>query len=264
MKPRAAFPRRQALGLGVAAVLGAGIVRTGQAVAEELSQNTPLPFYGSPPSAIRPDRTPPAAASMNVSWGGPETTKRVALTFDDGPHPQWTPQVLAALAEADAPATFFCLGRQVRDHGAIHRDSVGRHELANHSFTHPDLARFGLDRCRKEIQRTTDLMEQVYGQAPRLFRPPYGHLGGATLLAAAEADLTTVLWSAQAREDHAAGHPDTIVDDVAAQVRPGSIILAHDTGSPDRLVTIEHIRRIVDRLRSDGYELVTVSDLLAG
>lgn len=107
-------------------------------------------------------------------------------------------------------------------------------------------------------------MEQVYGQAPRLFRPPYGHLGGATLLAAAEADMTTVLWSAQAREDRAAGHPDTIVDDVAAQVRPGSIILAHDTGSPDRLVTIEHIRRIIDRLRSDGYELVTVSDLLAG
>jgi peptidoglycan/xylan/chitin deacetylase (PgdA/CDA1 family) len=171
--------------------------------------------------------------------------------------------VLAALAAEDVPATFFCLGRNVRDHGDLHHDSLGRHELANHTFDHPDLGRHDWSRCRDEIERTSRLMKETYGVAPRLFRPPYGHLGGATVLAAAEAGLTTVLWSAQAREDLVADRPDGIVDDVASQVRPGSIVLAHDTGSQDRLVTIDRLPAIIRRLRDDGYRFVTVSDLVA-
>jgi peptidoglycan/xylan/chitin deacetylase (PgdA/CDA1 family) len=197
-------------------------------------------------------------------WSGDPTARRVALTFDDGPHPDWTPKVLAALEAADAPATFFCLGRNVRDHAVVHRSSVGRHELANHTYEHRDLARLGYDRCRDEIRRTSEAMQAAWGVAPTLFRPPYGHLGGAAVLAAAELGLTTVLWSAQAREDLVAAHPDGIVEDLASLVRPGSIVLAHDTGSSDRLITIERLPRIVERLRADGYELVTVSTLLGG
>ena len=85
---------------------------------------------------------------------------------------------------------------------------------------------------------------------------------GAAVLAAAELGLTTVLWSAQAREDVVADHPDGIVEDLASLVRPGSIVLAHDTGSADRLTTIDRLPRIIERLRADGYELVTVSSLL--
>jgi peptidoglycan/xylan/chitin deacetylase (PgdA/CDA1 family) len=198
-----------------------------------------------------------------VAWSGPDTRRLVALTFDDGPDPDWTPRVLATLKRAGVPATFFCVGRKVRDHGRLHRDSVGVHELANHTFEHRDLARFALDRCHDEIVRTSDLMERTYGERPKLFRPPYGHLGGAALLAAAEAGLTTIFWSAQAREDLMPEDPDGVIDDLARQVRPGSIILAHDTGSPDRLRTIDHLDDLIDRLRTDGYELVTVSQLLA-
>jgi peptidoglycan/xylan/chitin deacetylase (PgdA/CDA1 family) len=106
-------------------------------------------------------------------------------------------------------------------------------------------------------------MKKTYGVPPTLFRPPYGHLGGAAVLAAAEAGLTSVLWSAQAREDLVAGRPDGIVDDIASQVRPGSIVLAHDTGSDDRLITIDRLPAIIRRLRDDGYTFATVSDLLA-
>lgn len=260
--PGVGISRRQALGLGGAAVLGAAVTRAGGAIADELSQDTPLQFYGGPASAMRPDRSAPSAQTAAVVWSGPPTTDRVALTFDDGPHPDWTPRVLAALERAGATATFFCVGRNVRDHGSIHRDSVGVHELANHTFEHPDLARFALGRCRDELARTGDLMERTYGHRPTLFRPPYGHVGGAAVLAAAEAGLTTVFWSAQAREDLPSAGPDGVVDDVARQVRPGSIILAHDTGSPDRLRTIDHLVRLIDRLRTDGHELVTVSQLI--
>jgi peptidoglycan/xylan/chitin deacetylase (PgdA/CDA1 family) len=243
--------------VGAAGAVGATQLR------ERLEENTPLPFYGSPVSALRPDRTAPSAAATSVAWAGAGHARRVALTFDDGPHPDWTPRVLAALEAEDVPATFFCLGRNVRDHGAIHRDSAGRHELANHTFEHPDLGRLDWSRCRDEISTTTRLMTETYGVAPTLFRPPYGHVVGAALLAAAESSLTTVLWSAQAREDLVASHPDGIVDDIASQVRPGSIVLAHDTGSDDRLITIDRLVAIIRRLRDDGYTFATVSDLLA-
>ena len=259
--------RRQAISGAAGVAVGAAGAVAAARVGDRLDENTPLPFYGSPPSGIRPDRSRPGAARTEIVWSGPaspSTGRRVALTFDDGPHPDWTPRVLRALEQADAVATFFCLGRNVRDHGDLHRESLGRHELANHTFEHPDLARFAYDRCREEIDRTTELMARTYGTAPTLFRPPYGHLGGASILAAAEAGLTTVLWSAQAREDLVAGRPDGIVDDIAGQVTAGSVILAHDAGPADRLVTIDRVPRIIERLRADGYELVTVSDLLAG
>ena len=259
--------RRQALtAVAGAAVGAAGAVGVGR-LAEHLGESTPLPFYGSPVSAVRPDRSAPSATAGSVVWAGPGGAdgtgeRRVALTFDDGPHPEWTPRVLAALEAEDVPATFFCLGRNVRDHGDLHRASVGRHELGNHTFDHRDLGRLDWSACRDEFARTSGLMEQTYGSAPTLFRPPYGHLGGAAVLAAAEAGLTTVMWSAQAREDLVAGHPDRIVDDIASQVRPGSIVLAHDTGSEDRLVTIDRLRAIIGHLRSDGYSFVTVSELI--
>ncbi|WP_353353102.1 polysaccharide deacetylase family protein [Intrasporangium sp. DVR] len=255
--------RRRALALGGAAVVGGAVTRAGQLVGDGLAADTPLPLYGGPESDVHADRSPTSATVTKVAWGGTGTGRRVALTFDDGPDPDWTPRVLAALRRAAAPATFFCVGRKVRDHGPIHADSLGVHELGNHTFEHPDLARFALERCQDEIGRTSDLMERTYGQRPTLFRPPYGHLGGAALLAAAEAELTMVFWSAQAREDMAVADPNGAVDDLARQVRPGSIILAHDTGSPARLRTIDHLDRLIDRLRADGYELVTVSQLLA-
>jgi peptidoglycan/xylan/chitin deacetylase (PgdA/CDA1 family) len=255
--------RRQALTAAAGAAVGAagavGVVRLGA----RLDENTPLPFYGSPVSAVRPDRSAPSAAATSVVWAGAGPERRVALTFDDGPHPDWTPRVLAALEAEDVPATFFCLGRNVRDHGSLHRDSVGRHELANHTFEHPDLGRLDWSQCRDEITRTTHLMTETYGVAPTLFRPPYGHIGGAAVLAAAESGLTTVLWSAQAREDLVASRPDDIAEDIASQVRPGSIVLAHDTGSDDRLITIDRLGAIIRRLRSDGYTFATVSDLLS-
>lgn len=255
--------RRRALAFGGGVVMGAAGAGVTRQVKDRLDENTPLPFYGSPVSAVHPDRSAPGVAGASVVWSGSTSGRRVALTFDDGPHPDWTPDVLAALRRTGVPATFFCVGHDVRDHGAIHRESVGTHELASHGFEHIDFGRLPLDRCRDQIERTTALMKDTYGSAPTLFRPPYGHVGGAALLAAAELGLTTTLWSAQAREDLFHDNPDGIVADLTGQVRPGSIVLMHDVGSEDRRITIRHLEPLVSSLRDAGWSFVTVSELLA-
>lgn len=223
----------------------------------------PLPFYGGFASAIRPDLNQPAAHSTSIVWRGPHESRTLALTFDDGPHPDWTPRVLDALEGADVPATLFLKGRNVHDHSAILRDRDPRHELGNHTWSHPDLARLDAAGCAEQLRRCTEAIEQAFGVSPTLFRPPYGHLGGASVLAAAEAGLTTVLWSAQFRESRHLAAPAGLVDDVAGHVHPGAIVLGHDTGPKVRLIAIDELPHILARLRSDGWAFTTVSALLA-
>ena len=212
-------------------------------------------------SAVHPDLSRPHTASAAVVWSGSTQGRRVALTFDDGPRPSWTPRVLEVLARHDVPATFFLRGDNVAAHGEIHRSSVGRHELGNHTWDHPDLARLGYRDCHSQLARTSTVMADVYGVRPTLFRPPYGYVAGSSLLAAAEERLVTVIWSMQMREGLYLRRPSDIVGSVSATVRPGSVILAHDTGPRTRLVTIEHLDAIITALLDDGFELTTVSDL---
>src|SRR5665647_2386571 len=124
-----------------ATAFGALGVITAEKTYAEVHRTSPLQFYGGFASGVRPDLSPPSVSGSSVVWSGMTDTRRVALTFDDGPMPDWTPQVLRALARHDVPATFFLKGINVQRHGAIHSDSVGTHELGNHTWDHPDLAR---------------------------------------------------------------------------------------------------------------------------
>jgi peptidoglycan/xylan/chitin deacetylase (PgdA/CDA1 family) len=251
------------VGLG-GAVAGGGAVATEEVARAALSggDRSHLPFYGGYASAIRPDLSMPSSPSSAVYWRADRPDRAVALTFDDGPAPEWTPTVLAALDAEGVPGTFFCQGVNVRRHGSIHRESPGRHELGNHSWDHPDLARLDLAAATDQLRRTSEAMHTAFGIEPTLFRPPYGHISGAALLAAAQTGLTTVFWSAQMREDRFADRPAGIVDYAASVVHPGAIILFHDVGSAVRRVAIDHLRGIIGRLRDDGYSFHTVSELL--
>ena len=166
--------RRDVLaGMGATALGALGVISAEKAYAE-VHRTAPLQFYGGFASGVRPDLSPPSVPGGSVVWSGMTDTRRVALTFDDGPMPDWTPQVLKTLARHDVPATFFLKGINVRRHGAIHRDSVGTHELGNHTWDHPDLARLDYAECRDQLQRTSAIIEQAYGRRPTLFRPPTG------------------------------------------------------------------------------------------
>ena len=246
--------------MGASAVGALGMISAEKAYAEAQSK-TPLQFYGGFASGIRPDLSPPSAPGSSVVWSGLTDNRRVALTFDDGPMPDWTPRVLRALARHDVPATFFLKGINVLHHGAIHRDSTGTHELGNHTWDHPDLARLNYAECTDQLARTSTIMQKVYGTRPTLFRPPYGHIAGSSFLAAAEQSLTTVLWTAQMNENRFQDEPAGIVASVRSAVQPGSIILCHDTGSSNRLVTINNLDSIITGLKADGFTFTTVSKL---
>jgi len=224
-------------------------------------RTTPLQFYGGFASGVRPDLSPPSMPGGSVVWSGRTGVRQVALTFDDGPMPDWTPRVLKALARHDVPATFFLKGINVQRHGVIHRTSVGTHELGSHTWDHPDLARLGYAACRDQLERTSAIIERVYGTRPTLFRPPYGHLGGSSVLAAAELGLTTVLWSAQMHENPSDHQPAAIVAATRKAAHPGAIILGHDTGPTDRLITIDNLDAIITGLKADGFAFATVSEI---
>ena len=193
-----------------------------------------------------------------------ETTEPVvAFTFDDGPGPNWTPMVLDALDEAAVPATFFMVGRNLEAHADLVRDRMGRHEIGNHSWSHDDLATLDKAGVQGELSRTHHLIEQVFGRAPTLMRPPYGHLGGSTVLAADCLGYDIVLWSHLMREMHFSNDPGGQVRDIVDNVRPGSIILAHDVGKEHRLVALRGLGAMFAGIKARGFRFATVSQLAA-
>lgn len=211
------------------------------------------------------DDTPASVAhpNMTIRYYVQTTEPVVAFTFDDGPGPQWTPMVLDALEAAGVPATFFMVGRNLAAHADLVRDRLTGHEVGNHSWSHDDLATLDLRGVKAELQRTHDTIERVTGRTPTLMRPPYGHVGGSTLLAADSMGYDVVLWSQQMRERGYRSHPDEQTRDILDHVRPGSIILAHDVGRTERLVALRRLGAMFDGLKARGYRLLTVSDLVA-
>ncbi|MEV4704329.1 polysaccharide deacetylase family protein [Actinoplanes sp. NPDC049316] len=187
----------------------------------------------------------------------------VAFTFDDGPGPRWTPMVLDALDEARIPATFFMVGSNLEDHAELVRGRLGAHEIGNHSWSHPDLATLDLRAITGQLTRTHETIARVTGRVPTLMRPPYGHLGGSTLLAADSMGYDIVLWSEQMRERHYEDDPAGQVQAIVNAVRPGSIVLAHDVGAKRRLVALRHLGEMIAGIKARGFRFATVSELIA-
>jgi peptidoglycan/xylan/chitin deacetylase (PgdA/CDA1 family) len=199
----------------------------------------------------------------SVTYYVQTTEPVVAFTFDDGPGPQWTSMVLDVLDAFKIPATFFVVGRNLRDHADLVRGRLDRHEVGNHSWSHADLAQMDLAGVRHEMTRTHDMIEKVVRQQSSVLRPPWAHLGGSTLLAADSLGYDVVLWSHQMHERAYRDDPAGQVRDIVDHVTPGSIVLAHDIGSSDRLIALRQLGAMFTGLRARGYRFVTVSELMA-
>ncbi|GAA4600790.1 peptidoglycan/xylan/chitin deacetylase (PgdA/CDA1 family) [Actinoplanes octamycinicus] len=194
-----------------------------------------------------------------------ETTEPVvAFTFDDGPAPHWTPQVLDVLDQADVPATFFMVGRNLARNADLVRGRMDRHEIGNHSWAHDDLATLDLAGVTESLRRTEDEIHKQFNRPVTLLRPPFGHIGGSTMLAADSMGYDVVLWSKAMRELMFKGDPEGQARDIIDSVRPGSILLAHDEGDERRLVTIRGLATMFEGLRRRGFRMVTVSEMIAG
>jgi peptidoglycan-N-acetylglucosamine deacetylase len=156
----------------------------------------------------------------------------VALTFDDGPDPASTPEFLRVLADHGVRATFFMLGSLVaRAPGLAAEVAAAGHEIGVHGWDHRYLPARGPAATRSDLTRTTELIADVTGVRPWLFRPPYGVLSGLSLLTARNLGLTPLLWGAWGREWAAAATGETVLQSLRRGLAGGVTVLLHDSGA---------------------------------
>lgn len=189
----------------------------------------------------------------------PTTHKVVALTVDDGPHSKTTPQMLAVVREKKVKLTLFILGENAIKHPEILAQAVADgHEIATHAYTHNFLAKMSSIEVGAELDKAEKAIT-VVAPKPTLFRPPGGSYNDAVTAEARQRGYTTILWSVDPG-DWRAPSVKHVVDNVMNNIKPGSIVLLHEGQYP--LPTPEAIGIIIDRLREQGYSIVTVSELL--
>lgn len=193
---------------------------------------------------------------------------KVAITFDDGPSPEWTPKILDILKSYHAKATFFLVGREAEDYpDLVQRIVQEGHEVGNHTYTHPNLAIISDARARLEINATQLLIESLTGRSTTLFRPPYNadsHPSDLTELnpirVAQSQGYMTVLENIDPRDWQRPG-VENILERIKDSLSQGNIILLHDGGG-NREQTVEALPLLLDYLRERGDEIVSLADLL--
>jgi peptidoglycan-N-acetylglucosamine deacetylase len=210
----------------------------------------------------------PASGAEPVDvWAGPTNEKAVALTFDDGPSPVYTAQIMALLKLYQAHGTFFVMGHRVEQYPALVQDLIkAGHEVGNHSFSHPRLTKTGQFSREQELERTAlDLDLLGCPQSGRLFRPPYSAYDDRLKAYLTHTNRCLVLWSIDSGDWRGLAAP-AIIKNVLSRVRNGSIIIFHDSDEnarADRHPTVEALRTILPALKAAGYRMVTVSELLS-
>jgi peptidoglycan/xylan/chitin deacetylase (PgdA/CDA1 family) len=205
----------------------------------------------------------PAVANLHRSIEG--NPAAVALTFDDGPDPIFTPQVLDVLASHDVLATFFLVGSRATDQaGLIRRMIDDGHAVGSHSMTHPDPKALSIPRIAREYRSGRRSVERVVGRAAPLFRPPQGvfNLKHATVMRAL--GLRTWLWNKDPKD----WMPGSTVESILAGIgvpEPGDVVLLHDAiesptdaAASDRSSTVAALPQIIDRVRQRGLGFVTL------
>lgn len=196
---------------------------------------------------------------------GPTTEKKIALTFDDGPDPRFSETVLDLLKEYNVPATFFVMGsRAIAYPEIVERANAEGHIIGNHTYFHPNLVKEGdLATLEREVTRTENTLNEIIGYRTKLFRAPYGFLYNKLVEKLRDMDYSVVVWSVDSL-DWQEDPPETIADNVLNNVHPGAIVLMHDGGDwdADRTNTIASLRQIIPALQEQGYQFVTVPELL--
>jgi cellulose synthase/poly-beta-1,6-N-acetylglucosamine synthase-like glycosyltransferase/peptidoglycan/xylan/chitin deacetylase (PgdA/CDA1 family) len=233
---------------------------------------------GTTPRSTADGRVPAAVRDggpvLDLSGSEPHSyqmpARTVALTFDDGPDPRWTPKVLDVLARHRVPATFFVIGSEVARHpGLARRISREGHEIGGHTFTHPDLARLPGWRRQLENSQVQQAIAYATGRSTSLLRPPYSSVPDAltnadyaTVRAVGAQGYLTVLDDVDS-EDWRRPGVDKIVRNATPRDGQGAIVLLHDAGG-DRAQTVAALDRLIPVLQQRGYRFTTVTGALGG
>ncbi len=183
----------------------------------------------------------------------------IAMTFDDGPHGTLTPKLLDLLAARHLKVTFFVLGECVEQHPEVlQRAAREGHEIANHSWSHPQLNKMSDEAVRSQLRRTDDAIKAVTGKRPTLFRPPYGAITTRQKKwIHDEFGYQTILWDVDPLDWKEPG-PTTVTNRILKETRPGSIVLSHDIHRG----TVDAMPSTLEQLQAKHFKFVTVSELL--
>lgn len=185
---------------------------------------------------------------------GPRT---VALTFDDGPTPEYTRQILDILDQYQVQATFFLLGQQVARNPDLAREIVRRgHSIANHTWDHPSLNKLSAARIDSEISATDTIIQQTTGLRPTCVRPPYGAINQTVISRINGSFHNAVDWNVDPLDWKKPGTA-AIINRVLSGVRPNSIVLMHDGGG-NRSQTVAALPYIITALRDRGYSFTSI------
>ncbi len=193
-------------------------------------------------------------------------SKKLALTYDDGPNDPHTLKLLEVLAKHGVRATFFLIGRHVEKRPDIVRElAQGGHVIANHTYTHPNLIFCSEAQTKIQIQECMRALTDAVGDHSRLFRPPFGGRRPSTLRVVRSLGLEPVMWNVTGW-DWNAPPADKIVQKVSRKIRGGDVILLHDGDDvkmgADRSQTVIATDRLIARYKSEGYEFVTVAEMM--
>jgi peptidoglycan/xylan/chitin deacetylase (PgdA/CDA1 family) len=197
---------------------------------------------------------------------GPRGARGVALTFDDGPHPVWTPRVLAVLADHHVVATFFVAGHKVDAHPQVVRAILeAGHSLALHSHAHDRFLSLRSERrVREDLEQGAAAIERVAGERPVLFRPPIGHTNPTIARVVDDMDLVVVGWSVAGRDGLASARPAAVAARVRRGLRDGAIVLLHDAPEKgDREpAALRALPEILDAAHAARLEIVPLSQFV--
>ncbi len=200
-------------------------------------------------------------AQNRFLYYGNQSIPEVALTFDDGPNPYYTQQVLAVLQQYGIKATFFCIGRQVAQYPSlVKQEYAAGNVIGNHTWSHANLTQLSSDTILTQINTTSDAIQQAIGVRPTFFRPPYGVINTNVLTQANQLGLTTIVWNDEARDWTTPGI-SVISSRILGLAGNGAIILLHDGGG-NRSQTVAALPTIITSLQQQGYTFVTLPQMV--
>jgi peptidoglycan/xylan/chitin deacetylase (PgdA/CDA1 family) len=236
---------------------GEELAKAGTAAASDATAATSAGVTVASAAGARAVQTPPPSLKLIREWN--TNRKLIALTFDDGPHPTITPQLIDLLKSKNAKATFFLIGPNVEKNPEIAKQIVDAgFEVGNHSWTHPTLSKLSDDKAREELTKTNDAIRQAAGTEVQVMRPPYGAANPKVQQLCDELGMRIICWNIDTNDWARNASAKAMEDIIIKNARDGSIVLMHDRY--DR--TLEVTASVIDQLSAKGFRFATVSELL--